>query len=133
MTTFTIQSGQTSTLVLNSGDVCVVQSGGTALDTIVNNGAVLTIGRGGVASGAVINADGIERVSGGQDVGVTVNNGGQFNAPFGNISDTVFNAGAHGTVGANVSGMRVGNGATVALKNFFSTKMTVSGLVIDSG
>ena len=26
---------------------------------------------------------------------VTVNNGGQFNAPFGNISDTVFNAGAH--------------------------------------
>ena len=43
MTTFTIQSGQTSTLVLNSGDVCVVQSGGTALDTIVNNGAVLRV------------------------------------------------------------------------------------------
>jgi hypothetical protein len=93
----------------------------------------LKVGRGGVASGAVINGGGTELISGGQDVGATVNNGGQYAALFGSISDTAFNAGARGTVGANVSGMRVGNGATVALKNFFAVNMAVSGLVIDSG
>jgi autotransporter passenger strand-loop-strand repeat protein len=187
MTTFTIQSGQTSTLVLNSGDVCVVQSGGTllvttvnsgaflkvggggfasdtivdggtelvsggqdigatvnkgglvvqsggtVLDTFVNSGGGLTVGGGGVASGAVINSGGSERVSNGRDVGATVNNGGLYAGFVGSASDTVFSAGASGTISLDVDGMRVGSGATVGFGHFFLGRRFVSGLVIDSG
>ena len=63
--------------VLNSGDVCVVQSGGTALDTIVNNGAVLRVS-GGVASGALVNNGGVETIADGSDIGTTVNSGGLY-------------------------------------------------------
>jgi autotransporter passenger strand-loop-strand repeat protein len=138
MTTFTIQSGQTSTLVLNSGDVCVVQSGGTALDTIVNNGAVLRVS-GGVASGALVNNGGVETIADGSDIGTTVNSGGLYitRRPFGKlitISDTVFNSGGSGEVtdAANVTSVQVRNGASLTLQSLVAD-VTVSGLFIESG
>ena len=138
MTTFTIQSGQTSTLVLNSGDVCVVQSGGTALDTIVNNGAVLRVS-GGVASGALVNNGGVETIADGSDIGTTVNSGGLYitRRPFGKlitISDTVFNSGGSGEVtdAANVTSVQVRNGASLTLQSLVA-EVTVSGLFIESG
>ena len=138
MTTFTIQSGQTSTLVLNSGAVCVVQSGGTALDTIVNNGAVLRVS-GGVASGALVNNGGVETIADGSDIGTTVNSGGLYitRRPFGKlitISDTVFNSGGSGEVtdAANVTSVQVRNGASLTLQSLVAD-VTVSGLFIESG
>jgi autotransporter passenger strand-loop-strand repeat protein len=64
MTDYIVSSGQTSSLVLNSGDTETVMSGGSATFTTVNSGGLLTVMSGGTDLSATINSSGSETLFG---------------------------------------------------------------------
>ena len=91
--TYTAPPNQTD-LVLNSGYVLNVNSGGLATRTTINNGGIENVS-GGTAANSTINTGGLENVgSGGASTGTTINGGGvEVILSGGKASDTNINAG----------------------------------------
>jgi autotransporter passenger strand-loop-strand repeat protein len=76
MTTQFVSSGVVSSgVVVSSGNMLEVLSGGTADVTSVSSGGVQQVDAGGFASGTVILAGGSDSIFG-SDTGATVNSGG---------------------------------------------------------
>jgi autotransporter passenger strand-loop-strand repeat protein len=119
MTTTFVSSGVTSSgLVVTSGNVLEVLSGGSAAVTSVTSSGTLLVDVGGVASGTIVSSGGSAAVSG-TDSGATIAGGG---------SETVFGSGSANATTVSSGGFLIMEGGSIS-----GVAINAGGTFIDSG
>jgi autotransporter passenger strand-loop-strand repeat protein len=133
MTTQFVSSGVVSSgVIVSSGNILEVLSGGTADVTSVTSGGTQQVDSGGFASGTVISAGGSDTVFG-SDTGATVNGGGsEIVHAQGTVSSATVNSGGLLIMeGGHLSGASINSGGTLFLSGGFGPEFFTN--VVNNG
>jgi autotransporter passenger strand-loop-strand repeat protein len=135
MTTQFVSSGVVSSgVIVTSGNVLEVLSGGTADVTSVTSGGLQQVDAGGFASGTVISAGGSDTVFG-SDTGATVNSGGIETVSSGGIANsaTINNGGVLSIIGGSASHITINSGGSLVLNGGSFSNVVNNGTIDFAG